>query len=226
MFFDRGISILRRVVVGLLLVVAIVVMTRFLDENTPSHVWLGLLSLPFQPLITYLAILLLRSFQLSSTTEPTLGGIVVGAVMIGYIGAWSGLALVGTVTGGLLGGVMAHGLATGAVSPILAGQSPSAVCRYSSSHRAKSTAEARRSQVEFSACSSCGFAERPKGRNPPGRRRPIHRWSRRLGTGQTSSFRQLLLAAATSERLSQDVHHLRSARSWSSSSVAPFSSAA
>jgi hypothetical protein len=123
MFFDRGISILGRVVIGLLLVVAIVVMTRFLDENTPSHVWLGLLSLPFQLLITYLAILLLRSFQLSSSTEHTLGGIVVGAVMIGYIGAWSGLALVGAVTGGLLYGVMAHGLATGAVSPILAGRS-------------------------------------------------------------------------------------------------------
>ena len=78
MFFDRGISILGRVVVGLLLVVAIVVMTRFLDENTPSHVWLGLLSLPFQLLITYLAILLLRSFQLSSTTEHTLGGNPIG----------------------------------------------------------------------------------------------------------------------------------------------------
>jgi hypothetical protein len=64
MFFDRGISILGRVVVGLLLVVAIVFVTRFLDENTPSHFWLGHRSLPFGLFITSLLLLLLRSLHL------------------------------------------------------------------------------------------------------------------------------------------------------------------
>ena len=120
MFTGRRFSVAGRVIAGLLLIHTIVYAVRGFILSEMDYL-LTSLGFPLLLCLIYLCVLLVPSAYRSSPVVYVLSGVAIGAWITGLVAWQSGLEILGAVTGGLLGGLIAHGLAVGVVDPVLAG---------------------------------------------------------------------------------------------------------
>ena len=117
---DKTRPIVARVFAGVLLVAMMFgVLHVFFFADT--NYLIGALGSPLMLGLGYLCVRLIPADVRSTPAAYIFGGVAVGVVILGLIGWWSSLDLLGAATGGFLGGLIAYGLAAGLVDTVLAG---------------------------------------------------------------------------------------------------------